>query len=182
MRRTFIVVCAALIAELLLAQNEATKPKLDVPYLPTPPDVVKAMLKLAEVKPNDVIYDLGCGDGRIAIAAAKDFGARAVGIDIEPKRISEAQENANNAGVADRVKFVRGNLFDADIHDATVVTLYLLPSVNLQLKPKLLRDLKPRTRIVSHSFDMGDWKPDKEVSLDGRTIYFWVVPAKLTGP
>jgi precorrin-6B methylase 2 len=181
MRRTFIVVCAALIAE-LLAQNEATKPKLDVPYVPTPPVVVKAMLKLAEVKPNDVIYDLGCGDGRIAIAAAKDFGARAVGIDIDPKRISEAQENANNAGVADRVKFMRGNLFDADIHDATVVTLYLLPSVNLQLKPKLLRDLKPGTRIVSHSFDMGDWKPDKEVSLDGRTIFFWDVPAKLTGP
>jgi len=178
MRRTFIVVCTALIAELLLAQNEATKPKLDVPYVPTPPDVVKAMLKLAEVKPNDVIYDLGCGDGRIAIAAAKEFGARAVGVDIDPKRISEAQENANNAGVADRVKFMRGNLFSADIHDATVVTLYLMPSVNLQLKPKLLRDLKPGTRIVSHRFDMGDWKPDKEASLDGRNIYFWVVPAK----
>jgi SAM-dependent methyltransferase len=178
MRRTFIAVCTALIAELLLAQNEVTKPKLDVPYVPTPPEVVKAMLKLGDVKPTDVIYDLGCGDGRIAIAAAKEFGARAVGVDIDPKRISEAQENANNAGVGDRVKFMLGNLFDADLHDATVVTLYLLPSVNLQLKPKLLRDLKPGTRIVSHRFDMGDWKPDKEANLDGRRIYFWVVPTK----
>ena len=178
MRRTFIVVCTALIAELLLAQNEVTKPKLDVPYVPTPPDIVKAMLKLADVKPHDVIYDLGCGDGRIAIAAAKEFGARAVGVDIDPKRISEAQENAKNAGVADRVKFMQGNLFGADIHEATVVTLYLLPTVNLQLKPKLLRDLKPGTRIVSHRFDMGDWKPDKQDTLDGRTVYFWVVPAK----
>jgi SAM-dependent methyltransferase len=178
MRRTFIVVSTALIAELLLAQNEATKPKLDVPYVPTPPDVVKAMLKLADVKPSDVIYDLGCGDGRIAIAAAKEFGARAVGIDIDPKRISEARENANSAGVADRVKFMLGNLFGADVHDATVVTLYLLPTVNLQLKPKLLRDLKPGTRIVSHRFDMGDWKPDKEATVDGRSIYFWVIPSK----
>lgn len=178
MRKTFIFVCTVLLAELLLAQNEATKPKLDVPYVPTPPEVVTAMLKLADVKPNDVIYDLGCGDGRIAIAAAKEFGAHAVGVDIDPKRISEAQENANSAGVADRVKFMQENLFGADVHDATVVTLYLLPSVNLQLKPKLLRDLKPGTRIVSHRFDMGDWKPDKETNLDGRRIYFWVVPAK----
>jgi SAM-dependent methyltransferase len=178
MRKTFIFVCTVLLAELLLGQNEATKPKLDVPYVPTPPEVVTAMLKLADVKPNDVIYDLGCGDGRIAIAAAKEFGAHAVGVDIDPKRISEAQENANSAGVADRVKFMQENLFGADVHDATVVTLYLLPSVNLQLKPKLLRDLKPGTRIVSHRFDMGDWKPDKETNLDGRRIYFWVVPAK----
>jgi SAM-dependent methyltransferase len=178
MRKTFIFVCTVLLAELLLAQNEATKPKLDVPYVPTPPEVVTAMLKLADVKPNDVIYDLGCGDGRIAIAAAKEFGAHAVGVDIDPKRISEAQENANSAGVADRVKFMQENLFGADVHDATVVTLYLLPSVNLQLKPKLLRDLKPGTRIVSHRFDMGDWKPDKETNLDGRRIYFWIVPAK----
>jgi SAM-dependent methyltransferase len=178
MRRTFIIVCTALITELLLAQSEATKPKLDVPYVPTPPEVVTAMLKLADVKANDVVYDLGCGDGRIAVAAAKEFGAHAVGVDIDPKRISEAQENANSAGVADRVKFMRENLFGADVHDATVVTLYLLPSVNLQLKPKLLRDLKPGTRIVSHRFDMGDWKPDKEANLDGRRIYFWVVPPK----
>lgn len=147
----------------------------DVPYVPTPHDVVEQMLKLAGVKKGDVVYDLGCGDGRIVVMAAQKFGARGVGIDINPERIAEAKQNAEQAGVADRVKFLQQNLFDADIREATVVTLYLLPSVNLRLRPKLQQDLKPGARIVSHSFDMGDWKPDKEVEYNGRKLYLWII-------
>jgi SAM-dependent methyltransferase len=149
----------------------------DVPYVPTPPEVVEAMLKLGGVKKTDVVYDLGCGDGRIVVMAAQKFGARAVGVDINPERIKEAQANAKEAGVTGRVEFRQGSFFDADIKDATVVTLYLLSSINLKLRPKLLKDLKPGTRIVSHSFDMGDWKPDKEIEVSGRRIYLWHVPA-----
>ncbi len=147
----------------------------DVPYVPTPPEVVEAMLKLAGVKAGDVIYDLGCGDGRIVVTAAAKFGARGTGIDINPERIKEAQENARNAGVSDKVRFKEQNLFDADFHDATVVTLYLLPDVNLRLRPRLLEQLKPGSRIVSHSFSMGDWKADKTVQIEHRTLYLWVV-------
>jgi SAM-dependent methyltransferase len=148
----------------------------DVPYVPSPEAVVNAMLKLADVHKGDVVYDLGCGDGRIVIAAAKDFGARGVGVDINPERIKEATENAKKAGVAAQVTFREGDLFTADLSGATVVTLYLLPSVNLKLKPKLLHDLKRGTRVVSHSFDMGDWKPDKETEVDGRYLYLWIIP------
>jgi SAM-dependent methyltransferase len=151
---------------------------LDVPYVPTPQEIVRSMLKLADVHKGDVVIDLGCGDGRIVVAAASEFGARGIGYDLNPERIREANENAAKAGVQDRVRFVEKNLFDADIREATVVTLYLLPNVNLKLKPRLLAELKPGTRIVSHSFDMGDWTPDKKIELDGRSIYFWVVPAK----
>jgi len=147
----------------------------DVPYVPTPHEVVEEMLKLAGVKPGDVVYDLGCGDGRIVVMAAQKFGARGVGIDINPESIQEANENAAKAGVTDRVKFIQQNLFDADIREATVVTLYLLPSVNLKLRPKLLEQLKPGARVVSHSFDMGDWKPDKEVDFNGRRLYLWII-------
>jgi len=147
----------------------------DVPYVPTPPEVVEQMLKLAGVKKTDIVYDLGCGDGRIVVMAAQKFGARGVGVDINPERIEEAKQNAANAGVTDRVKFIQQNLFDADIHEATVVTLYLLPSVNLKLRPKLQHDLKPGSRIVSHSFDMGDWKPDKELDFNGRKLYLWII-------
>jgi ribosomal protein L11 methylase PrmA len=135
------------------------------------------MLKLAEVKPGDVVYDLGCGDGRIVITAAKEYGVHAVGIDIDPARIAEATENATKANVGNLVSFRKGDLFESDISPATIVTLYLLPSVNLKLKPKLLRDLKPGTRIVSHGFDMGDWKPERRETVAGRNIYLWVVPA-----
>ena len=151
---------------------------LDVPYVPTPQEIVRNMLQLAGVQKGDVVIDLGCGDGRIVVTAASEFGARGVGYDLNPERIREANENAVKAGVQDRVRFVEKNLFDADIREATVVTLYLLPNVNLKLKPRLLAELKPGTRIVSHSFDMGDWTPDKKIELDGRSIYFWVVPAK----
>lgn len=147
----------------------------DVPYVPTPPEVVEQMLKLAGVKSTDVVYDLGCGDGRIVVMAAQKFGARGVGVDINPERIEEAKQNAANAGVTNRVKFIQQNLFDADIREATVVTLYLLPSVNLKLRPKLQQDLKPGARVVSHSFDMGDWKPDKEVDFNGRKLYLWII-------
>jgi len=147
----------------------------DVPYVPTPPDVVEEMLKLAGVKRTDIVYDLGCGDGRIVVMAAQKFGARGVGIDINPERIQEAKQNAAAAGVTDRVKFLEQNLFDADIREATVVTLYLLPSVNLKLRPKLHQELKPGARVVSHSFDMGDWKPDKEVEYNGRRLYLWII-------
>lgn len=155
------------------AQNKRTP---DVPYVPTPQNVVDEMLKLAKVTKNDVVYDLGSGDGRIVITAAKQYGARGVGIDISEDRVNEANANAQEAGVTDRVKFFQQDLFETDLKEATVVTLYLLPEVNLRLRPKLLRELKSGTRIVSHSFDMGDWKPDKHVDVDGRSIYFWVVP------
>jgi SAM-dependent methyltransferase len=147
----------------------------DVPYVPTPPEVVDAMLKLAKVTGNDVVYDLGCGDGRIVITAASRLGARGVGFDINPERISEARENAKLAGVEDRVHFTEQNLFDADISEASVVTLYLLSSVNLRLRPKLWQELKPGTRVVSHMFDMGDWEPDEEINVNGRRIYLWTI-------
>jgi SAM-dependent methyltransferase len=147
----------------------------DVPYVPTPPEVVEAMLKLADVKNTDFVVDLGCGDGRIVVMAAEKFGARGRGVDLNPVRIKEAEANAARAAVTDRVKFVQGNLFDADFKDASVVTLYLLPDVNLKLRPKLLRDLKPGARIVSHSFDMGDWPPEKKIEMGWRRVYLWTV-------
>ncbi len=151
---------------------------VDVPYVPTPPQVVEAMLKLARVSASDLVLDLGCGDGRIVVAAAEKFKARGTGVDKNPERIREAKENAAKAGVSARVKFIEQDLFQADVREATVVTLYLLPDVNLKLRPKLLEDLKPGSRIVSHSFDMGDWKPEKTEVVDGRTIYLWTVPKK----
>ena len=150
----------------------------DVPFDPSPHHVVEQMLKLADVRKSDVVYDLGCGDGRIVIAAAQQFGARGVGIDIDPQRIRESQENARAAGVSDRVTFRNEDLFEAGISDATVVTLFLWPEVNLKLRPKLLKDLKPGTRVVSYYWDMGDWVPEKEIEIDGHSIYLWTIPAK----
>jgi precorrin-6B methylase 2 len=162
----------------LTAQTQAPARQPDVIYVPTPPEVVDAMLKLANVKAGDVVYDLGCGDGRIVITAAQKYGARGVGIDIDPQRIKEATANAQKAGVTDRVKFMETDLFETNISEANVVTLYLLPSLNLKLQPKLMRELKPGTRIVSHSFDMGSWKPDQELTVEGRHIYLWTIPKK----
>jgi len=150
----------------------------DVPYVPTPPAIVEAMLKLGQIRNSDFVIDLGCGDGRIVVMAAEKFGARGIGYDLNPERISEANENAKRAGVVDRVKFVEKNLFEADIHEATLVTLYLLPDVNLKLRPRLLRDLKLGSRIVSNSFNMGDWMPDQKVEVAGKTLYFWEVTEK----
>ncbi|HZH43863.1 MAG TPA: class I SAM-dependent methyltransferase [Lysobacter sp.] len=150
----------------------------DVIYVPTPESVVDAMLDMADVKRGDVIYDLGSGDGRIPIRAAKLHGTRGVGIDINPERIREANENARKAGVTHLVTFRQEDLFEADIDEASVVTLYLLESLNLKLRPKLLAELKPGTRIVSHAFSMGDWKPKETRTVDGRTVYLWVVPER----
>ncbi|MBL8215876.1 MAG: 50S ribosomal protein L11 methyltransferase [Bryobacterales bacterium] len=147
---------------------------LDVPYVPTPDVVVQGMLKLADVKAGETVIDLGCGDGRIVVTAAK-MGAKGIGYDLNPERLREANENARVAKVTDKVQFIEKNLFEADIKSANVVTLYLLPSVNEKLKPRLLKELKPGTRIVSHSFSMGDWKPVKEQEVDGRRIYLWIV-------
>lgn len=149
-----------------------------VRYEPTPLPVVQAMTDLAAVNAGDVVYDLGCGDGRIVITAAQKYGARGVGIDIDPDRVKEATENTRKAGVADRVKIVRGDLFEADISPATVVTLYLLTDLNLKLRPKLMKDLKPGTRVVSHAFTMGDWKPEKTEDVGGTTVYLWRIPAR----
>ena len=179
---------AGLVFAVSIAAAQSNRPArpLDVPYVPTTEEAVKVMLKLADVKKTDVLYDLGCGDGRIVIAAAKLYGARGVGIDINPQRIREAKDNARKAGVDNLVRFEENDLFQADIHEASVVTLFLLNSVNLRLRPKLLQDLKPGTRIVSNTFDMGDWKPDKEQTLEGgddesslsHKFYFWIVPQR----
>jgi SAM-dependent methyltransferase len=159
--------------------------KPDVEYVPTPEHVVAAMLEMAETRSTDVVYDLGCGDGRVVIAAAKDYGARGLGVDIDPERIAESRANAQAAGVADRVRFVQQDLFEMDIREATVVTLYLLPQLNRKLRPKLLSDLRPGTRVLSHDFDMGEWQPDNVRRLPGlayeHTVYYWVVPADVGG-
>lgn len=175
LRRTFLSIPAALAAARAAQFDEL---KGDVPYVPTPEETAADMLKLADVKASDVVYDLGCGDGRIVVMAAKKFGARGVGIDIDPERIKEANENARVNGVTGKVRFVEQDLFKADFKEATVVTLYLLTSVNAKLRPKLLAELKPGTRVVSHQFDMGDWKPDKKVVKGMRTLYLWTVPAR----
>lgn len=158
-------------------QAEAAR-EPDVIYVPTPEPVVAGMLALAKVGPKDVLYDLGSGDGRIPIAAARAHGIRAVGIDIDPERIAEARANAKAAGVQNLVTFRQADLFTSDISEASVVTLYLLESLNEKLKPKLLAELKPGTRIVSHAFSMGDWKPDVRQEIDGNTIYLWTVPKR----
>ena len=191
LRRTIPCSClvvATLFATAAAAQNAQPRREPDVPFVPTTEEAVAAMLKLADVKKTDIVYDLGCGDGRIVIAAAKTYGARVVGIDINPVRLAEARENLKKAGpdVAKLVRFEENDLFQADIHEATVVTLFLLSSVNLKLRPKLLADLKPGTRVVSNTFDMGDWKPEKEFTVgspDEETylshhLFLWTVPAR----
>lgn len=165
---------------------EAARPKLDVPYVPTPESVVAKMLELAKVNKNDVVYDLGSGDGRIVITAAQKHGAKGIGYDIDPQRIKEANANAQAAGVTNRVRFVEGDLFQADLSEASVVTLYLLPDINLKLRPKLLKELKPGTRIVSHNYGLGDWDPIRTETIETGTgehlVFYWVVPPKGTYP
>ena len=174
---------AALLAAPAVASAQATATQTptrrpDVIYVPTPEEVVDAMLQVAKVTKNDIVYDLGTGDGRIPVMAAKKYGARGVGIDIDPQRIKEANENVTKNGVGDRVRIIQGDLFETNISEATVVTLYLLPSLNQKLIPKLTKELKPGTRIVSHAFDMGDWKPEQELDVNGRKVYFWTLPRK----
>jgi hypothetical protein len=184
MTRALLAVAAAAVVALvpirsapaISAQSKAANAP-DVLYVPTPQPVVDAMLELAAVKKDDVVYDLGSGDGRIVITAAKKYGARGVGIDIDPALVKKALDNAAAAGVSDRVRFVTQNLFTADIKEATVVTLYLLQSINERLRPKLVRELKPATRVVSHVFNMGpEWPPERELVVDRSRIFLWRIP------
>ena len=182
-RRRTLLFCATSAASLLLpavralAQTAAVPARrLDVPYVPTPQSVVDKMLDLAQVGKKDVLYDLGCGDGRIVVTAAKERGARGTGIDLDPARIAEAKENAKRAGVEDRARFRVGDLFETDFSEATVVTLYLLPTINAKLRPQLWKQLKVGTRVVSHAFDMGpEWPPEKTADVEGRKIYYWTI-------
>ncbi|WP_066682496.1 class I SAM-dependent methyltransferase [Sphingomonas sp. CCH9-E2] len=181
--KLLILAAAALVAGSAVTPPAASPPAAqsqtpDVIYVPTPPTVVEAMLDMVDLRDGDVLYDLGSGDGRIPIAAAKRKQVRAVGIDIDPTRIKEANANAKAAGVTGEVSFRQADLFTSDFSDATVVTLYLLDTLNEKLRPKLLAELKPGTRIVSHAFRMGDWEPEKEATIDGRTIYYWTVPPR----
>ena len=172
------------------AQNTAAAPPArspDVPFVPTQTELVRAMLDVARVGPNDVVYDLGCGDGRIVVAAVRQYGAkRGVCVDIDPKRIEDARRNADTSGVTDRITFMNADLFKTDLAEATVVTLYLLPLINERLRPKLFRELKPGTRVVSNSFDMGTWGADSTISPPApsgfqRVAYFWIIPADVAG-
>ena len=164
-----------------LVISAQTPPKMvqipEIPFVATSDEVAAEMLRLAGVTERDVVYDLGCGDGRIVIMAAQDRRARGVGIDINPDLIQRARANADRSGVSAAVRFQVADLFETDLHDATVVALYLIPKMNLRLRPKLMAQLKTGSRIVSHNFDMGDWKPDKEEEVDGQKIYLWTIPA-----
>jgi hypothetical protein len=190
LRRRASFALAGLAAAALALAGAARAGEPSVPYVPTPQEVVERMLALAKVTASDYVIDLGSGDGRIVITAAKKFGARGFGVDIDPQRVAESNENARKAGVADRVTFYQRDLFETDLGEATVITMYLLPRVNLALRPRLL-ELKPGTRIVSHDFSMEDWQPDAHVVVDakdkyggagGRSdVYLWIVPAKVGG-
>ncbi len=175
--KTAVLLAGLIYASSAVAQGPAEIP-INPPFVTTPSDVVRAMLRLASVGKDDVVYDLGCGDGRIVIAAARDFGARGVGIEISPEHVSDARERARQAGVAGRTEFHQQDLFDAEIAKETVVAIYLLPDVNLRLRPKLLRELKPGTRVVSHTFHMGDWAPHRVIEAHGTKVYEWVIPRR----
>ena len=179
-RAVVALLAAALVSPAAVAQDNEQPIKKDVPYVPTPQELVEKMIEVAKVTEKDTVYDLGCGDGRMVVTAAKKHGARGIGVDIDPERIREANANAKEAGVTDRVKFIQADLFTMDFKEADVLLMYLLPSVNVKLRPKIL-ELKPGTRIVSHAFDMGDWEADDTIEVDGRTAYFWLVPAKVDG-
>ena len=180
--------CVAALAALSAAPLWAAEPR--VPYVPTPQEVVERMLEIAKVGPHDYLIDLGSGDGRIVVTAAKKYGTRGFGVDLNPERIRESNENARRAGVADKVGFYQRDLFETSLSEATVITMYLLPRVNIELRPKLL-ELRPGTRLVSHDFDMGDWKPDHYDKMDAQDkyggaggsseIYYWIVPAPVAG-
>lgn len=180
-REVWAVLLSLLVLVGAMASSAVAQPRaLDVPYVPTPEHIVEAMLKLAKPTKDDFLVDLGCGDGRIPIAAAQKYGVRGFGVDLNPVRIKEARANAAKAGVADKVQFIEGDLFKTDFKKASVLTIYLLPLVNMRLRPAIL-DMKPGTRVVSHAFDMEDWKADQTEKFDFRMVYHWVVPAKVAG-
>ena len=166
------------LSQAVAAQSQQGLRQPDVIYVPTRQTVVDAMLNMAKVKAGDVVYDLGCGDGRIVVSAAK-LGARGIGIDIDPQRVTEANQNVQRNGVGDRVKILNQDLFTTDFSDASVVTLYLLPVLNMRLRPILWKTLKPGTRVVSHDFDMEDWKPERTLDVDGARIYYWTITPDL---
>jgi SAM-dependent methyltransferase len=183
----FLLALAAPLATPSVAQTPDTTTSLpfvtttdtvdsDVPYVPTSPEVVERMLEVANVSSEDVVYDLGSGDGRFPITAAKRYGARGVGVEIDPKLVRESRANAREAGVTDLVEFRQGDMFEADLSDATVVTLYLFPEINIRLRPKLFAELDPGDRVVSHDFDMDEWEPDRVINMGNDTIYFWTIP------
>jgi len=177
------VLCFSLM--LMPSFQAAQQKQLDVPYVPTKYPVVDEMLRMADIQKSDIVYDLGCGDGRLVVGAAQKYGAHGVGFDIDPERIQESWENATKAGVKNLVQFFEQDLFQADFHEATAMTIYLLTSVNLRLRPKLLRELRPGTRLVSHNFGMGEWKPDQssEVMVDdiSHDVFLWIIPANVSG-
>ena len=184
-RQVLLLILAMLMGAAAARAEAPVTPALrapDVRYEPTAPDVVEAMLRLADVRVGEVVYDLGCGDGRIVIAAVREFGARGVCVDIDPRRIVESRENARRAGVEERIRFLNQDLFETDLRDADVVMLFLYPDVNLKLRPKLLRELKSGTRVVSHWHDMGDWQPSRTIRMRsegrGRSIYLWEIPSR----
>lgn len=177
----FGVAGCAIAATSAQAQSSGKPLKLDIPYVPTPQEVVDRMLQLANITSSDFVMDLGCGDGRMLVTAAQRYGARGFGVDLNPVRIKEANENATKAKVADKVRFEIKNLFDTPIERASVLTMYLLPDVNLKLRPRILDDMKPGSRIVSHDFHMDDWKPDHQETIVDHDVFFWIVPAKVEG-
>ena len=176
-----LMAACCLLPPLAAAQEAASRPHLDVVFVPTPNNVVDRMLRMAQVRSDDYVIDLGSGDGRVLVAAAKTHGARGFGVDIDPQRVTEARQNAQTAGIADRVEFRQQNLFETSIRDATVLTMYLMPEVNLRLRPRILSELRPGARVVSHDFDMGDWKPDQRATVGRSKVYMWIVPAKVEG-
>jgi SAM-dependent methyltransferase len=185
MKTIALAMAALFIAAPASAQPKPYEPQVgqagkDVIWVPTPDDVVDRMLRMAQVTKDDLVYDLGAGDGKIAIAAAKNYGARSVGIEYNADMAKHAQANVVKAGVADRSRIIQGDIFATDFSQATVITLYLLPALNLKLRPTIL-NMRPGTRVVSHSFTMDDWEPDETSSTDGRRAYFWVVPANVNG-
>ncbi|MDX3906855.1 MAG: class I SAM-dependent methyltransferase [Pigmentiphaga sp.] len=179
--RRWIMTCAAALAACLSPAQASERPRLDVPFITTPPAVVERMLELGQVDKDDYLIDLGSGDGRISIAAARTRGARSLGVDLDPARVAEATANARRAGVADRLEFRQQDLFDTDLSAATVLTMYLFPEINMRLRPRLLETLAPGTRIVSHAFHMEDWIPDRHDVVQGRDIFQWIVPAPVAG-
>ncbi len=164
----------------MLAQETGFESKKIVPFVPTPQDVVEGMLELAQVKKGDVVYDLGSGDGRIVVTAAKKYGVRAVGFEIDPDLIKQSREAVRKEGLEHLAEIREQDILTVDLSGATVVTMYLLPDVNMRLRPNVLSQLKPGSRVVSHAFDMGDWKPDKVERVNGRTVYLWTIPERAT--
>jgi len=175
-----LAAAAALVVSPAILHAQTDSPQLDVHFVPTPMEVVDAMLRMADLKKGEFLIDLGSGDGRIPIRAVKKYGAKALGVDLDPRRLKEASDNARKEGVQDELTFRMQNLFETDLSQANVISMYLLTSINAKLRPKLL-ELRPGVRIVSHAFNMGDWQPDQHERIEGRNAYMWTVPARVAG-